>query len=327
MSGTHFLLFLIFCPLLLDGQNIIPNGNFEDTIPSFFGTVSAKNWVNPTNGSPDFYSKYHNKDAPSLGVPINKVGFQNTHSGKSYFGLLLYNFHTPNNSKRLREYIQNKFTKPLVKDTGYCLQFYVSLADSCRFASKNKLGIYFSSNQVNSSNKFYLPYTPQVIVSPDSFITEKEKWIAYNFKYKAQGGEQYITIGNFTDSTEIDTLFVGGGDKNNLNWQGTYYYIDDVYFGHCDSLPVDTPTSIEENNLLSKLTAYPNPVKRQFTLQNNSNKKLSFLLYNTLGSQVNLKIQQSHNNYQFSMGHLPKGIYLLHIIAEDTSTTLKLVKE
>lgn len=325
MSGTHFLLFLIFCPLLLDGQNIIPNGNFEDTIPSFFGTVSAKNWVNPTNGSPDYITPYNSQ---TWIAPNNFAGYQKANSGLAYMGFIIYtNYTLFTTAKRRREYIQTKLKETLQMDSTYCLQLFVSLADSFRYASRNQLGIYFSNSEVNANTNFELPYTPQIFVSPTKYISEKKKWLKFDFQYKASGGENHLIMGNFNDTTKIDTIFVGGGRKTELAYIGTYYYIDDVYLGHCDSLPVDTPTSIAENNLSSQLTAYPNPVKRQFTLQNNSNKKLSFQLYNTLGSQVKVGIQQSNNNYQFSMGHLPKDIYLLHIIAEDKSSTLKLVKE
>ena len=324
MTNIKTILFLIFCPFVLKGQNIISNGSFLETYQANFGITKAADWESPTTGSPDFM---HPNSRKEFGVPFNFSGFQNAKKEQGYFGLLIYTFHTPNDSKRLREYIQNKFIKPLVKDSNYCLQLHISLADSCRYASKNKLGVYFSKNQINSLDKFFLPYIPQIMVSPDTFITEKQKWVKYNFEYQAQGGEEYITIGNFKDSTEIDTLLVGGGDKKNLNWQGTYYYIDDVYLGHCDSVPLDTPNAISENSLLSKLNGYPNPINEQFTLENNSKQPLTFQLYNLQGSKIQVAVQQSNNKFSFSMGHLPKGVYLLQIIGAGERATMKIIKD
>ena len=161
-------------------------------------------------------------------------------SGEGYMGLLIYSLYRNNDVKRVREYIQNEMTESLVQDSTYCLQLFISLADSCIFASKNKLGVYFSATKIQSNDFFYLPFSAQVLVSPDSFLQEKQEWLEFNFEYKASGGEKFITIGNFTDSTEIDTLNVGGGSRQNVDNIGTYYYIDDVYLGSCDSLPFDT---------------------------------------------------------------------------------------
>jgi len=62
--------------------------------------------------------------------------------------------------------------------------------------------------------------------------------------------EQYITIGNFTDSIEIDTLFVGGGTDE--QWKETYYHIDDVYLRNCYSVPFDIGVGLNELELISR---------------------------------------------------------------------------
>ena len=41
-------------------QNLIQNGDLEDTIPRPFGYKFAKFWDIPTDGSPDYMSGFHN---------------------------------------------------------------------------------------------------------------------------------------------------------------------------------------------------------------------------------------------------------------------------
>ena len=332
MLNLKQLLVVIFCPFLLNGQNIILNGDFEDTIPAFFGSLKAKGWETPSKGSPDYFTKFHENNHPTISSPTNFAGFQYPKTGLAYQGIIIYTLTLNNDSKRYREYLQTKFERVLKQDSTYCLQLYISLADSFQYASKNKLGVYFSNNQIGSNDFFYLPYTPQIMVSPDTFISEKKEWVEYNFKYQATGGEQYITIGNFTDSTEVDTLFVEGGSKD-LGYKGTYYYIDDVYLGHCDSVPLDTNVGLREAILEQQISVYPNPTKEQLFIKYDGNERLQIQLYNLVGqsvvtlSGVEMRQQQNGKQLQLSVGHLPKGIYLLKIIAGKERISRKIIKE
>jgi hypothetical protein len=291
--------FLIFCALQSDAQNLIPNPSFEDTLKKTTPLFVPTNWKTPTNGSPDLLTIYNN-NLNNRGIPINTFGGQMPKSGIAYAGLIIYTLAQNNDSKRFREYLQNRLTKPLIQDSSYCLQLNVSLADSFPYASKNKLGVYFSQNQINSNNSFYLPVQPQIMVSPDTFITEKERWVEYNFEYTAQGGEEYITIGNFTDSTEVDTLFVEGGSKD-LGYKGTYYYIDDVYLGACDSLPYDTGVGLQESELIGRNhRLYPNPASEavRLTFEVRVNEEFTFSLYDLQGRLVQEQLLQVGNEHR-----------------------------
>lgn len=193
-----FLIVALFCASQSDAQNLLLNPSFEDTIALTSSLFYPSHWVTPTTGSPDFMTPYN----PNFrSAHQNFAGYQFAHSGNNYMGMLMYYlFNGSGGNPLLREYIQNDISPALQQDSIYCLQLFVSLADSFVHASKNKLGVYFSTTRIQSNNSNYLPYTPQIMVSPDSFITEKQAWLEYNFQYKATGGERYITIGNFTDS-------------------------------------------------------------------------------------------------------------------------------
>ena len=312
----------MFCPIILIGQNLIPNPSFEITKqPKTTPLYLPADWTNANTGSPDYITSLHTM---VWGMPSNDLGYQQARTGDAYMGVLIYGLSGINRDPR-REYIQIQFRDTLEKDSSYCLQFYLSLADSMQYASRKMMGVHFSDIAISSTNKFALPYTPQIIVSDTDYISDKTNWVEYNFEYKANGGERHITIGNFNDTTQIDTTYVGGGSK--FFYEGTYYYIDDIYLGHCDSIPNDTLTSIAENQLFSVLKAYPNPVEEHFFLENNSKEGLQFQLYNLLGQAMDVSPNQNGKRYEFAIGHLPKGIYLLRVNAQREMATIKLIKK
>jgi hypothetical protein len=308
------------------GQNLLPNPSFEDTIqranpvhlysPVWWETATREgfNYLTPLNNSID--SRY--------GAPYNVNGYQEAYSGVSYIGMLIYHLYDTVRRNPRREYMQAQLNRVLQADSTYCFQIYLSLADSSHFASRGQLGVYFSNNAVYENHWEHLPYTPQIIVSPNDYVVEKEEWVLYSSTYKATGGEEYITIGNFNDTTSLDTIDVGGGGEF---WhKAFYYYIDDVFLGHCDSLP-DTTIGLNENELKNKLKLYPNPVGKQFYVDYSGQEQLHFQLYNLMGQKVKAAFQQEGNRYQFSSGHLPKGVYLLEVIGREERAAFRLVKE
>ncbi|MBR9830978.1 hypothetical protein GYB57_02420 [bacterium] len=215
-------------------QNLIPNPSFEDTAKIAFGYDWPDKWQ--MAGGPNSGPEYYNEFQDTLWtVPQSFPGYQYAQNGNGYIGMtmyLLYRFIKP-----LRDYIQCDLQQPLITDTTYCFQIHVNLPDSMEYASRNQLGIYLSNNRVSSSSNENLPYTPQIIVSPTDYIAETKNWTVFNHTYKAVGGEKVLTMGNFNDTTGIDTLFVGKRSKN-LNYFGTYYFIDNLYLGSCATLPL-----------------------------------------------------------------------------------------
>ena len=306
--------FVLFSSLTVKGQNLLLNGGFEDTIPAIFGQVDPAFWSKPSSGTPDFFTPFN---GGALDVPQNYAGYQFAHSGNNYMGLLIYRlYYGSGGNPLLREYIQNDINPALQQDSIYCLQLFVSLADSLVHASKNKLGVHFSATRIQSNNSNYLPYTPQIMVSPDSFITEKQTWLEYNFQYKATGGERYITIGNFTDSSSVDTIFVGGGVRSDPNNLGTYYYLDDIYLGSCDSVPSYTSVGLQERSLIQRNhNLFPNPATHQVNLafEVKPNEQFSFLLYDLQGRLVQEQLLQVGNEHRILLEQLQKGLYLYRV--------------
>ncbi|MBA3972101.1 MAG: hypothetical protein H0X46_08150, partial [Bacteroidetes bacterium] len=202
--------------------NLVKNPSFEDTIscPTSFGTFNpyVQNWFNPsssTSATPDYYNSCATVSS-NCSVP-NNISFQNAKDGNAYAGFFTYQ-----STADAREYVAGELTDSLAKGKKYCAQFYVSLMNQSQNAINN-IGMYFSNAPISSSTFLNLPYSPQILNSPPVFLSDTAGWMLVSNTFIANGGEKYITIGNFSTDSNTDTIRV-------LNFGGniSYYYVDAV---------------------------------------------------------------------------------------------------
>lgn len=159
---------------------------------------------------------YFNECALSsnVDVPTNFFGTEPAHTGVAYGGMYFryVNF-------EWREYLQVQLTQPLVGGQLYALSFWISLADNN--CGTDKLGVYFSQVPFVWPSGTHIPVTPQWEAQL-GFISTSDGWQYIEGCYLAEGGEEWITIGNYYGDadTPIDP------DCNNGN--SSYYYLDDV---------------------------------------------------------------------------------------------------
>ncbi|MFO0358835.1 MAG: T9SS type A sorting domain-containing protein [Sphingobacteriaceae bacterium] len=205
-------------------QNLVPNGDFEtySSCPLGWGFMNyATGWVQPTMGTCDFLDTC--ATTSNIDVPINYFGIQTPYNGGGYAGLYAY-YSWPTT---YREYIQIKLTSQLIVNKKYYVSFRVSLADSSRYATDD-LGAYISQYSITSTyDTAFSNYIPQISNPQNQFLTNKTTWKRIFGSYKALGGEEYITIGNFKDDNNTDTVSVLFPAPR-LTDTTSYYYIDRV---------------------------------------------------------------------------------------------------
>jgi gliding motility-associated-like protein len=220
-------------------QNLVPNGNFEafTTCPNALTQIYlAAPWYVPTFDSSDFY----NGCSPSgiSGVPANVNGFQKAHSGSGYAGVSCFSTLSTNH----RAYIQVGLTDSLIAQRNYCISVFVNLANTSGFAL-TELGAFFSTAPLTSLSQAPLAVIPQLSSAAHVYLKDTLNWMLISGNYVAQGGEKYITLGNFKDDANTDTL------RLNALSGGSYYYIDDVSVRSCDS--VSAVSSIRVPNIFT----------------------------------------------------------------------------
>lgn len=288
-------------------QNLVPNPSFEDTTNCSIDNQIFRTppWQEPTAGTSDWLNPCTSSPSGST-VPNNDFGVQNAQNGFSYAGFIVFV-----NGLYYREYIQTQLLDSLIAGAKYWVSFHISLADSSSYSIK-EIGAYFSDTSVYSSDIIPLSFSPQ-IKSSNSFLSDKTNWALISGTFIANGGEKFITLGNFQDSISIDTLNVGG----NGNGLGvSYYYIDNICISS-DSTTCDIPTNIIINNLDDNISFYPNPFSANATLivNNNiinSNNDVYYSIYDIMGNLVKKELItdiKTHINRDF----LSTGIYFLRI--------------
>jgi len=303
--------------------NLVPNPSFEQyTIcPTSDNQIQyAAPWFNPTLGTSDYYNACFTGGGFNMDVPDNWIGYQNARTGMGYSGIAVFPAQNP---PSYREYIEVKLSDSLQSGKKYYVSFYVSLADSVRYATDD-IGAYFSNDSIFSNSDINLLYTPQFSNPDGNMLTNKTDWVQVFGEFIAQGGEQFMTIGNFKDDLNTDTIFVGGGDSNYF-LTTIYYYIDDV----CISDNPDTcnvQTSIGEHSLQNAIILYPNPTKDNVNIKlpiTNGNIPL-MKIYDLLGNvKAHYFLQQSNNSIK--LPNLRAGIYIVEFQLSDKTLKQKLV--
>lgn len=301
------------------GQNLVPNPSFEDTISCPYQSGDIEKAVGWTTlcGSPDYFKSCNQYD---WGVPTNIFGHQMAASGNSYSGFISYYSGQTN----LREFPACQLNSSLNIGTRYYISFKVALsleniANPTNCASNN-IGAMFTTAPYFCDNLI----TNNPPVYTNNIVTDSTNWTRITGSFIADSAYSHLVIGNFFDDANTDTI------KFFDSWWDdfSYYYLDDVCVG-TDSAYVygfDGSAGIQQNNLSSYISFYPNPVNDYLFIKNNSNQAIEVSIYDLLGEEV-LNIENtSVKSFSFDLRDIPSGIYIINFKSNNQSTNYKLQK-
>jgi gliding motility-associated-like protein len=172
---------------------------------------------------------------------LNEVGEQVPFNGNGYLGQG-FSYHGGDGTDGYSgvmwwEYVQGQLTEPLEQGEIYKISMEISLAEISSLML-TEIGAYFSKTPISSPNSAALAVIPQCVFYEPNYYRDTVNWIHLEDYFIAQGGEEYITIGNFKDNLSSDTLRIA----NSLEVMVTYFYIDHV---------VLTPVIVEEANIFT----------------------------------------------------------------------------
>jgi OmpA-OmpF porin, OOP family len=134
---------LSFCFSFLHAQqNLVPNYSFEEKLQcityydQFTGYVSDWTGQGGNGEALSWFTAQCITFGGVAGVPNNDVGYQYAHTGNSY--ALIASFMSPYADypyySNFRNYIQVQLSSPLLAGTKYCVVWFVSLADTSKYA-------------------------------------------------------------------------------------------------------------------------------------------------------------------------------------------------
>ena len=237
-----FFLFFGFCLLsAINGQyrrpppveeNLVPNPSFEITraCPRFNESIRlVEGWERSHLFSADYFHRCASSaQRMSLSVPRNIFGYQEPRTGDAYAGLSFCN-----------ELLVAQLKRPLVKDSVYMVEFFVSLSDTSNVGTRY-FGMYLSQRPIRYVHdnwelisQFILDHAPQIQNPRERFLIDKENWVSINGLYTARGGERHIAIGGFYPYHDslVHVLNAARPLRNSYRgWEKhlAYYYVDDV---------------------------------------------------------------------------------------------------
>lgn len=171
-----------FCCLLLlvfnqlPAQNLIVNGGFEDT---------------------NICREYNSPCAPEAWFRIPSQGLVSTHNlpdpveGEQFDMVVMENLDFP---MSFRKYLYTWLPCPLEKGASYKLDFYINAARKSAF----RLGVCVSSQRVKLEDYILDNKQPTLLLTEASVVEKSfDGWQKVEAVFTANGGETYITFGNF----------------------------------------------------------------------------------------------------------------------------------
>ncbi len=185
-------------------KNLVPNASFENYRKKTNNIKQAVPWK--PIGSIDYYHNPLSND-----TTVQKGAF----AGECYTGFRF--------QKRYKEFLQVKLAEPLHRGTVYEFSMQVRLAFWSNALLKS-FGVLIT--KVGYTNQADVVKSNMVdTICVKGGLTKAHEWFTIKGYYKADGGEKYITIGNFSANIKKDMV------RRNiikLGFKESYYFVDDI---------------------------------------------------------------------------------------------------
>ncbi len=185
-------------------KNLIPNHSFENHKRANGNINQAIPWRGI--GTVDYYQLPDYKDTSQS---------RGAKDGMCYAGLRF--------QKKYKEYLQVKLTEPLRRNVRYLLQMRVRLSPWSNNALKS-FGAYVSKGGFSGMDNLEKLNVFDSISK--NGVYEKHDWFVIEKIILPEGGEKYLTIGNFSKRVKKDMYRIKMSGLISLD--EAYYFIDDV---------------------------------------------------------------------------------------------------
>lgn len=212
----------------LEAQNLVPNPGFEEFrfCPGGYSEhpeeFHVKDWYPANAGTPDHF---HSCSVGEADVPHNWAGVSDAFEGHGYIGLYAW----MNIDIDYREFVQCKLITPLVKDSLYVFQFRYKLSSYSKF-SIDRIGVLLTDSLVSWKRDRAPNINPTFHALSDSALTENTgSWETGRWEFRAVGGEQFVTIGNFYGNAQTRHYDIQFRSPQQVMLKdAAYYYLDGI---------------------------------------------------------------------------------------------------
>ncbi|MFN5183994.1 MAG: OmpA family protein [Bacteroidota bacterium] len=200
-------------------KNLVPNYSFENYRKKSTNIKAAVPWQ--SIATVDFYQE-----------PIkNDTGiYRGAHTGNCYAGVRF--------QKKYKEFLQVKLPESLKRGEKYYFEYHIRLGLWSNAMLKS-FGIYFSKFGYQSPQKTDLRSVIDTVFKKDSMALTDLHWAKISGVYKADGGERYVTLGNFSPNVKKDLRRINIFRRG---FKEAYYFVDDIslkWIKSKDEIPVE----------------------------------------------------------------------------------------
>ncbi|MBL4652589.1 MAG: hypothetical protein JKY53_06950 [Flavobacteriales bacterium] len=236
LKSTSLFIALFISVTSIAQKNLVPNGGFDapgKKIKAGGQIELAEGWESPHDLKADLFSTAAKSDAYS--APDNVYGRETPELGENYAGIMIWSY----KNTKPRTYLQTQLSSPLEAGRVYCVKFWYSMADLAKY-SCNNIGLHLSKEKLTSTVIDKNEIKPQIMHSQNAQLGQQYVFEAVCRTFIAEGGEQFITIGNFVDPTTTKAVKVKRPSGFSKPQQTVgYYYFDDISVIPTDSLRED----------------------------------------------------------------------------------------
>ncbi len=206
-------------------ENLIDNGSFESTdgkAKKLGAIQSAKGWVSPTGQAADLYLP--TTKVPAINTAGSTYGKEDAKDGSNYAGFTGFSL----GGKVPRSYVTTKLSTPMKKGIKYCVTYYVSLSEASMYGC-NQIGAQFTKKDRAVDGKISIIEKPSVLHFSNKVFTGMYGWEKICGVYTAEGGEKFITIGNFEADANTKNEKIKKTKENKFKpLPMAYYFLDDI---------------------------------------------------------------------------------------------------
>ncbi|MGZ3899516.1 MAG: OmpA family protein [Bacteroidia bacterium] len=185
-------------------KNLVPNGSFENYRKKSSNVKQAIPWKD--SGTIDFYQNPLTNDTTAQ---------KGAYDGYCYTGFRF--------QKRYKEFLQAKLVEPLHRGITYRFSMQVKLAFWSN-ATLRSFGALFTKAGYMKQADAVRSNMVDTIVKKGGLM-KGFQWFEIRGYYKADGGEKFITIGNFAPDIKKDMVRM---NLFKLGFKETYYFVDDI---------------------------------------------------------------------------------------------------
>lgn len=300
-------LYCLLCPTLVFGQNLVPNGGFEEFEVDCVQSLpywQLLDWTQPECAEDPGVLHACNGE-----VPHSEYGYQEAHGGDAFIYIWTLRMNSsggfPDGNPQW--YPSVDLYEPLEQGQQYCLRLWINLADSSNYRT-GALHAFLWYSVPSTCNYNDTMWDTYASVTFDISQVDTAGWTMLEGSFTASGSESNLTLGAFQYDDEIDSVLIAH-DYDQVG-DLAVYFLDDVELWACE-------VGLLERGGTDDIVLHPNPATDVLQVDLPYSGSYTLAVQDALGREVlveQLAGRTFSGKQLFDVHALAAGRYLLRAL-------------